>query len=174
MKWYMIITKVKLEHKAKESLEKVIKTAKKESSFGRIVVPEVEEDVIVRGKKQKKVSSLYPGYMLVEMELANDTAFVLKSANHVIGFLGGANPNPISEVEFNKIMEKVTAKDTRVANKPNFAQGEEVTILDGPFKDFKGTVDSVKDEKLKVIVLVTVFGRATPVELGYEQVIKGA
>lgn len=174
MKWYMIITKVKLELKAKESLEKVIKTAKKESSFGRIIVPSVEEDVIVRGKKQKKTSSLYPGYMLVEMDLSNESAFVLKSANHVIGFLGGAKPDPISDVEFNKIMEKVTAKDTRVANRPSFSQGEEVTILDGPFKDFKGTVDTVKDDKMKVVVLVTVFGRATPVELDYEKVIKGA
>lgn len=172
MKWYMILTKVKLEHKAKESLEKTIKTAKVESSFGRVFIPEVEEEVIVRGKKVKKVSSLYPGYMLVEMELNNNTAFVVKSALHVVGFLGGNKPNPISEAEFQKIMEKVTAKDTRVT-KPNFSEGEEVTIMDGPFKDFKGQVDSIKEEKLKVVVLVSVFGRPTPVELDFDKVKKG-
>lgn len=173
LKWFMVSTKAKLEMKAKESIEKAITKDKKENLFGQILVPQIEETVVVKGQKKTKKVARYPNYILVQLDPTNEALNLVKKAQHVNGFVGdGQKPKPLSDSEIKGILDVVNNTATKTTPSMTFHEGEDVKIINGPFKDFEGVVGTIKPEKLKLTVLVTVFGRSTPVELGYEEVVK--
>jgi len=171
LKWYIVHTYSGFENRVKTTLEERIKTAGQEESFGQILVP--TEQVMELKKGQKKTSSrkFFPGYILVQMALNKDTWHTVKDTAKVIGFVGGeVNPTPVSPDEAEKILRQMEEGVSRPKPKYHFEQGDEVTVIDGPFSNFKGVVEEVKPDKEKVRVLITIFGRATPVELDFIQV----
>lgn len=171
LKWYIVHTYSGYENRVKTTLEERIKTAGQEDSFGKILVP--TEQVMELKKGQKKTSSrkFFPGYILIEMALNKDTWHTVKNTAKVIGFVGGeTNPTPVSPEEAEKIIRQMEEGVQRPKPKHQFEEGDEVMVIDGPFSNFKGVVEEVKPDKEKVRVLITIFGRATPVELDFIQV----
>jgi transcriptional antiterminator NusG len=142
--------------------------------FGQILVPTEEVVEIKNGQKKTSERRLYPGYVLVQMIMNDDTWHLVKHTNKVTGFVGGAKnrPAPISEDEVAKILGQMEQGTEKPRHKVEFITGEYVRVKDGPFTDFNGTVEEVNYEKNKVRVSVTIFGRATPVELEFAQVEK--
>ncbi len=152
-------------------MEERIKTAGQESYFGQILVP--TEQVMELKKGQKKTSSrkFFPGYILVQMALNKNTWHTVKNTAKVIGFVGGeTNPTPVSPEEAEQIIRQMEEGIIRPKAKHQFEEGDEVMVIDGPFSNFKGLVEEVKPDKEKVRVLITIFGRSTPVELDFIQV----
>ncbi len=173
LKWYIVHTYSGFENRVKTTLEERIKTTGQEESFGQILVP--TEQVVELKKGQKKTSSrkFFPGYILVQMALNKDTWHTVKNTAKVIGFVGGeTNPTAVSSEEADKIIRQMEEGVNRPKPKYQFEQGDEVMVIDGPFSNFKGTVEEVKPDKEKVRVLITIFGRSTPVELDFVQVSK--
>jgi len=175
MAWYVVHTYSGYEQKARLALEERITSLDKVESFGRILVP--EEQVVERTKtgKTRNVSKrFFPGYMLVEMDLNNETWHVVKDTPRVTGFVGGSNrkPSKVPPQEVARILGQM--KQGAVETKPliTFDKGESIRVVDGPFANFIGVVDEVRPEKAKLRVMVSIFGRATPVELDYMQVEK--
>lgn len=172
LKWFMVKSKSSFEVKAKEAIEGAIKKHKKEAFFGQILVPQTEETTIVKGVKKTKKSALFSSYLLVQMVMNNETQTLVRNATHVAGFVGDSkNPVPLSEKEVTQILDQVNGQK-KVAPTQIFEVGQLVTITDGPFNTFQGKVNDVHPEKSRVSVLVSVFGRETPVELGFNQVSK--
>lgn len=180
-KWYVIHTYSGYEHKAKAALEERIRALKVEDKFGRdsegrfLVLVPVERVVELGKGGQKKTSSrkFFPGYIFVNMELNDETWHVIKNTPKITGFVGHATAPP--EVPESEVME-ITQQMQEGALKPKpkvlFEVGESVKVVDGPFQDFNGTLEEVRPEKGKVRVLISIFGRATPVELDFIQVEK--
>lgn len=171
MKWYIVHTYSGFENRVKVTLEDRIKTTKQEEFFGKILVP--TEQVMELKKGQKKTSSrkFFPGYILVQMVLNKDTWHTVKNTAKVIGFVGGeVNPTAVSPEEANQIIRQMEEGVSRPKPKHQFEQGDEVMVIDGPFSNFRGIVEEVKPDKEKVRVLITIFGRSTPVELDFIQV----
>jgi len=172
MKWYGVHTYSSFENKVRLNLLESIKNEGMESSFEEILIP--CETVIELKKGEKKTSSrkFFPGYILVRMELTDETWHLVKETAKVTGFVGGNTPFPISDEE----VEKITRRMEEGAEKPRpkvlFEVGETVRVIDGPFLNFSGVVEDVKPDKGKLRVTVTIFGRATPVELEFMQVEK--
>jgi transcriptional antiterminator NusG len=158
-------------HKA---LVERIERAALQTSFGRILVPSEEVVEVKGGKKSITERRIFPGYVLVEMDLTDETWHLVKNTNRVTGFLGGAGnrPAPISDLEVDKILSQMEEGVEKPKPKVLFEVGELVRVKDGPFADFNGNVEEVNYEKSKVRVSVTIFGRATPVELDFGQVEK--
>lgn len=174
MRWYVVHAYSQYEKKVKQSLEERIKRAGLEDQFGQILVP-TEEVVEVRdGAKRTTERKFFPGYVLVEMELNDDTWHLVKSVPKVMGFIGGTSdrPTPISEKEAMTILNQVEQSVEAPKPKTLFEPGESVRVLDGPFADFNGVVEEVNYEKSKLRVAVLIFGRSTPVELDFGQVEK--
>jgi transcriptional antiterminator NusG len=145
-----------------------------QSKFGRTLVP-VEEVVEIRnGQKRTTERKFYPGYVLVEMIMDDETWHLIKHTNKVTGFVGGAKnrPAPISEAEVQEIISRMQEGTDKPRHKVEFLVGESVRVKEGPFTDFNGSVEDVNYEKSKVRVSVTIFGRATPVELDFSQIEK--
>jgi len=173
LKWYIVHTYSGFEHKVKKSLEERIKALGQEKFFGQILVP--TEQVVELKKGQKKTSSrkFYPGYILVQMELNDETWHTVKDTAKVTGFVGGGvKPTPIPDEEAEKIIRQMEEGFTRPKPKYQFEEGDEVRVIDGPFSNFQGVVEEVKPDKEKLRVLITIFGRSTPVELDFIQVNK--
>ncbi|HCP47607.1 MAG TPA: transcription termination/antitermination protein NusG [Deltaproteobacteria bacterium] len=175
MAWYVVHTYSGYEQKARLALEERIKSLDKIEFFGRILVP--EEQVVERtktGKTRNVAKRFFPGYMLVEMDLNNETWHVVKDTPRVTGFVGGSNrkPSKVHPREVARILGQM--KQGAVETKPliTFEKGESIRVVDGPFANFIGVVDEVRPEKAKLRVMVSIFGRATPVELDYMQVEK--
>lgn len=171
LKWYIVHTYSGFENRVKTTLEERIKTGGQEEFFGQVLIP--TEQVMELKKGQKKTSSrkFFPGYILVQMALNDDTWHTVKDTAKVIGFVGGEiNPTPVSSDEAEKIIRQMEEGVNRPTPKYHFEEGDEVTVIDGPFSNFKGIVEEVKPDKEKVRVLITIFGRATPVELDFIQV----
>jgi transcription termination/antitermination protein NusG len=171
LKWYIVHTYSGFENRVKINLEERIKTAGQEEYFGKILVP--MENVMELKKGQKKTSSrkFFPGYILVQMIVNKDTWHTVKNTPKVIGFVGGeTNPTAVSEQEASQIIRQMEEGISRPKPKYQFEQGDEVVVIDGPFSNFKGVVEEVKPDKEKVRVLITIFGRSTPVELDFIQV----
>jgi transcriptional antiterminator NusG len=172
MKWYGVHTYSSFENKVRLNLLESIKNEGMESSFEEILIP--CETVVELKKGEKKTSSrkFFPGYILVKMELTDETWHLVKETAKVTGFVGGNTPFPISDEE----VEKITRRMEEGAEKPRpkvlFEVGETVRVVDGPFLNFSGVVEDVKPDKGKLRVTVTIFGRATPVELEFMQVEK--
>lgn len=173
LKWYIVHTYSGFEHKVKKSLEERIKALGQEKYFGQILVP--TEQVVELKKGQKKTSSrnFYPGYILVQMELNDETWHTVKDTAKVTGFVGGGlKPIPIPDEEAQKIIKQMEEGFSKPKPKYQFEEGDEVRVIDGPFSNFQGVVEEVKPDKEKLRVLITIFGRSTPVELDFIQVNK--
>lgn len=172
--WYVVQAYSGFEHHVKRLLEERIRHGKLEDKFGEILVP--TEDVVEMrgGKKRRSERKFFPGYVLVNMELNEETWHLVKSVPKVLGFIGGSSdkPAPISEAEANKIMNRIAAGVEKPQPKTLFEVGEVVRVIDGPFTDFNGVVEEVNYEKSRMRVAVLIFGRSTPVELEFGQVEK--
>ncbi len=172
-KWYVVHTYSGFEEKVMASLKEKIKATGKERYFGEILVPSEKVVDIVKGEKKTSSRKFFPGYILIQMELNDDTWHLVRSIPRVTGFVGGANtPSTISEEEVRKITRQMEEGAVKPKPKVFFDRGENVRVIDGPFTNFTGIVEEVKPEKGKIRVLVSIFGRATPVELDFVQVEK--
>jgi len=155
------------------ALQEKIKSLGKEEFFGQIIVPTEQVVELVKGKKKTSSRKFYPGYIMVQMALTDETWHIVQDTEKVTGFLGGKmKPVPISEEEAQKILTRM--EDGRERPKPKFLfeEGDEVRVIDGPFNNFNGLVEEVKPDKAKLKVLISIFGRSTPVELDFVQVTK--
>jgi transcriptional antiterminator NusG len=172
--WYVVHAYSNYEHKVKSSLEERIKRFGLEEKFGEILVP-TEEVVEMRdGSKLKSERKFFPGYVLVKMEMNDETWHLVKEVPKVLGFIGGSSdkPAPITEKEADAILNRVQEGADQPRPKVLFEPGEVVRVIDGPFNDFNGVVEQVNYEKSKVRVAVQILGRSTPVDLDFGQVEK--
>jgi transcription termination/antitermination protein NusG len=172
MKWYVVHTYSGHENKAKLSLLDRVKQAGMTEKFGDILIPTDTVVELVKGQKRSTTRKFYPGYMFVQMDLDQGTFHLVKNTPKITGFLGGTNPAPVKERDIQNINLQMTEGATRPKPRVSFEDGETVRVIDGPFANFTGVVVEVKPEKQKVRVNVSIFGRATPVELDFAQVEK--
>lgn len=175
MRWYVIQAFSGYEKKVKLSLQEYIDRAGMQDHFGDILVPTEEVVEMKAGQKRTSERKFFPGYVLVNMAMTDESWHLVKSVPRVAGFIGGTEnrPMPISDREANEIIQQVSDSADAPKMKFTFAPGELVRIIDGPFADFNGTVEDANFEKSKLRVSVTIFGRSTPVELDFTQVEKG-
>lgn len=173
-RWYVVHVYSGMEKSVHKALLERIERAALQTSFGRILVPSEEVLEVKGGKKSITERRIFPGYVLVEMDLTDETWHLVKNTNRVTGFLGGSGnrPAPISDREVEKILSQMEEGVEKPKPKVLFEVGEMVRVKEGPFADFNGNVEDVNYEKSKVRVSVTIFGRATPVELDFGQVEK--
>jgi transcriptional antiterminator NusG len=161
------------EAKAKSALEERVRTNKLQDQFSEILIPTENVVEMVKGEKKTTKRKFFPGYILVKMNLNNETWHVVKNTPKISGFVGkGMNPPSITDEEVLKITTQVQEGAHRSKPKVSFEKGESVRVTDGPFSNFNGVVEEVKPEKGKIRVMVSIFGRLTPVELEYVQVEK--
>lgn len=171
--WYIIHTYSGFERKVKESLESRVKAFGMEDKIGQVLIPTETVVEIRGGKKIESARLFYPGYVLVEMEMDDEVWHAVKSTPRVTGFVGtGQTPTPLSDEEVNQILHHATTGAERAKPKLSFERGETVKIVDGPFNTFNGVVEDVNLDRNTLKVMVTIFGRATPVELDFWQVEK--
>jgi len=173
LNWYIVHTYSGFESRVKLTLQEKIKSFGKEEFFGQIIVPTEQVVELVKGKKKTSSRKFYPGYIMVQMVLTDETWHIVQDTDKVTGFLGGnMKPVPISEEEAQRIITRM--EDGRERPKPKFLfdEGDEVRVIDGPFNNFNGMVEEVKPDKAKLKVLISIFGRSTPVELDFVQVSK--
>ncbi|MDD5273449.1 MAG: transcription termination/antitermination protein NusG [Methylovulum sp.] len=175
LRWYVVHAYSNFENKVKQSLEERIKREGLEQYFGKILVPTEEVVEMRMGQQRKSERKFFPGYVLVQMELTDETWHLVKDIPKVLGFIGGVSdrPAPISEKEAMAILSRVEEGVNKPRPKILFEAGEVVRIIDGPFKDFNGAIEEVNYEKSKLKISVLIFGRSTSVELGFAQVEKG-
>jgi transcriptional antiterminator NusG len=172
-KWYIVHVYSGFEHKVKAALEERIATSGHADKFEEVVVPTEEIVELVKGKRKTSSRKFYPGYILVRMEVTDETWHIVNDTAKVTGFLGGRNhPAPLSDAEAEQILNRMEAGKLKPQPKYFFESGDEIRVIDGPFTNFNGTVEEVNPEKGKIKVLVSIFGRATPVELDFVQVTK--
>lgn len=174
LRWYVVHAYSNFENKVKQALEERIKRDGMESYFGKILVPTEEVVEMRMGQQRKSERKFYPGYVLVQMELTDETWHLVKEVPRVLGFIGGVSdrPAPISEKEAQAILNRVEDGVNKPRPKVLFEVGEVLRVVDGPFKDFNGVVEEVNYEKSKLKISVLIFGRSTPVELLFSQVEK--
>jgi transcriptional antiterminator NusG len=174
LRWYVVHAYSGMEKAVERNILERIARSGMESKFGRILVPMEEVVEIKNGQKRTTERKFFPGYVLVEMVMDDDTWHLVKHTNKVTGFVGGAKnrPAPISEAEVMKIVSQMQEGTDKPRHKVEFVVGEYVRVKDGPFTDFNGSVEDVNYEKSKVRVSVTIFGRSTPVELEFSQIEK--
>ena len=173
-RWYIVHTYSNFEKKVMEDIKKQVIQKKLDELFEQVIVPTEEVVEIRRGRKFKTERRFFPGYVLVEMEMADETWHLVKHTSKVTGFVGGAKnrPAPISEAEVMKIVHQMQEGVEKPRPKVEWSVGELVRVKEGPFTDFNGAIEDVNYDKSKVRVSVTIFGRATPVELDFSQVEK--
>ncbi len=173
MNWYVVHAQSGFEMKVKQALEERIRINEMEPYFGEIHVPLETVVELVKGQKKTSNRKFFPGYIIVQMVMNEDTWGLVKDTPKVTGFVGDAlHPDPLTEEEVSKLHSQISEGTSNPKAKMNFEQGEAVKVVDGPFTDFNGTIEEVKPEKGKVKVLISIFGRATPVELDFMQVEK--
>ena len=171
--WYIIHTYSGFERKVKESLESRVKAFGLEDKIGQIMIPTELVQEMRSGKKVESQRLFYPGYVLVEIDMDDQVWHVVKSTPRVTGFVGsGQTPSPLTEEEVNQIVYRATTASEKAKPKLTFERNETVRIVDGPFNNFTGIVDDVNIDRNTLKVMVTIFGRATPVELDFLQVEK--
>ena len=173
-RWYVVHAYSGFEKRVAGAIKERVERFSMQEKFGEILVP-TEEVVEMRGgQKRKSERKFFPGYVLVEMELDEDTWHLVKETPRVIGFIGGKadKPSPISEAEARSILQRVEEGAEKPRPKTIFEPGEMVRVVDGPFNDFNGVVEQVDYDKSRMKVAVLIFGRATPVELDFAQVEK--
>ncbi len=174
LRWYVVHAYSGMEKAVERNILERINRAGMQSKFGRILVPMEEVVEIKNGQKKTTERKFFPGYVLVEMVMDDDTWHLVKHTNKVTGFVGGAKnrPAPISEDEVQKIVSQMQEGTDKPRHKIEFMVGELVRVKEGPFTDFNGSVEEVNYEKSRVRVSVMIFGRSTPVELEFGQVEK--
>ena len=174
MRWYVVHAFSQYEKKVAVALKERIERHSMEDRFGEIIVPTEEVVEMKAGQKRKSERKFFPGYVLVQMELDDETWHLVKETPRVLGFIGGKadKPAPITEKEANAILQRVEAGVDQPKPKTMFEPGEMVRVIDGPFNDFNGVVEDVNYEKSRLNVAVLIFGRSTPVELEFGQVEK--
>ncbi len=174
LSWYVVHSYSGYENQVKRSLEDRIVRGRLDSKFGKIFVPTYEFVEMKDGQKIKSDRKFFPGYVLVEMVMDDDSWHLVKDCPKVMGFIGGTSdrPTPISEREVNVILDRINDGAAKPRPKVLFEVGEVVRVIDGPFADFNGVVEEVNYEKSRLRVAVTIFGRSTPVELEFGQVSK--
>ena len=174
MHWYVVHTYSQFEKSVQRALQERIQREGMQDKFGQILVPVEEVVELKSGQKNISERKFFPGYVLVEMEMTDESWHLVKSTPKVTGFLGGSamKPTPISEKEVQNIMQQMQAGVEKPRPKVLFEVGELVRVKEGPFTDFNGSVEDVNYDKNKIRVAVTIFGRSTPVELDFGQVEK--
>lgn len=174
LRWYVVHAYSGMEKTVERNIAERIAQSGMQAKFGRILVPTEEVVEIKNGQKKTTERKFFPGYVFVEMVMDDDTWHLIKHTNKVTGFIGGGKnrPSPISEAEVQKIVNQMQVGTDKPRHKVEFEVGEFVRVKDGPFTDFNGSVEEVNYEKSKVRVAVTIFGRATPVELEFSQIEK--
>jgi transcriptional antiterminator NusG len=171
LKWYVIHTYSGHENKVKKNLDRTIKNAGLEDRFGRIVVATEDIAEMKDGKRVVSRRKTFPSYVLIEMALDNDTQSLVSGVTGVTRFVGsGQEPVALSETEVNRLLGQIDESKPREPLEVPYKVGEHVKVIDGPFTDFTGVVDEVNGERGKLKVMVSIFGRATPVELDFLQV----
>ena len=171
-KWYGIHTYSGFENKVRLSLLERVKNQGLEEHFGDVLIPSETVVELKKGEKRTSSRKFFPGYILVNMELNDETWHVVKETSKVTGFVGGNNPVAIPDEEVLKITRRMEEGAEKPRPKVLFEVGETVRVIDGPFLNFSGVVEDVKPDKGKLRVMVSIFGRATPVELEFMQVEK--
>lgn len=175
MRWYIVMCQSGFEKRAKLSLLESIERSNVASQFGEILIPAESVVELVKGKKKNTERKFFPGYILLQMVFNQETWHVVKRANRVSGFVGNVNnPPPVSPTEFDRIVKQMVEGAAEARPKFKYKEGDSVKVIDGPFSNFSGTVEEVRPEKNKLRVLVSIFGRATPVELDFIQVKKSS
>ncbi len=171
--WYIVHTYSGFENKVKAALEERIKAAGLDEYFGEILVPTEKIIEVVKGKRKSSSRKFYPGYIIVQMDLNDETWHLVRTTPKVTGLIGSKDrPVPIPEEEVERIKKQMEEGAQKPKPKYSFERGDKVRVEDGPFANFHGVVDEVLVEKGKVRVLVSIFGRATPVELDFTQITK--
>lgn len=175
LRWYVVQAFSGYENKVKHLLQERIELAGLQDSFGEVLVPTEEVVEMRAGQKRKSERKFFPGYVLVEMDMNEETWQVVRNTPRVMGFIGGTSdrPAPISQKEADAILNRMEDGGDKPKPKTLFEAGEMVRVIDGPFADFNGVVESVNYEKSRLQVSVSIFGRSTPVELEFSQVEKG-
>jgi len=174
LQWFVVHAYSNYEHKVKSSLIDRVRRAGLENKFGEILVPTEEVVEMREGQRRKSERKFFPGYVLVQMEMDDETWHLVKEVPKVLGFIGGSSdkPAPITDKEAQAILNRVQEGVDKPRPKILFEPGEVVRVTDGPFNDFSGVVENVNYEKSKVRVAVQILGRSTPVELDFSQVEK--
>lgn len=167
--WYVVQVYAGYEETVKNDLEKQIAKKELQSDFGEILVPSAKMKSFFQAQEATD-EQLFPGYVLIEMEAKPETMQLVNSSLRVLKFLGGKNPIPLSKKEIDRIVSQMKGEVVVAKDKTEFAVGQEVEIQDGPFAGFVGIIDKVDEENEKLTVMVSIFGRMTPVELGFNQV----
>ena len=171
--WYIVQSYSSFEKKVAEAIKDIIKKNSLEEKIDQVLVPTHEITEVKKGKRVQREKKYFPGYVLVKMEMNNDIYHMIKGINKVSGFLGPTgSPAPISEKEVNKILGQIQEGSLDVTGGITYAIGEQVKVCDGPFASFSGLVEEVDEEKSRLKVSVSIFGRPTPVDLEYNQVEK--
>lgn len=175
MQWYVVHAYSGFEKQVLRALQERIELSDLSERFGQVIVPTEEVVEMRAGKKRRSERKFFPGYVLVQMDLDDETWHLVKETPRVMGFIGGKadRPAPISDAEAEAILQQVQAGSEHATPKTMFEPGELVRVVDGPFNDFNGVVEEVNYEKNRLHVAVTIFGRSTPVELDFSQVEKG-
>ncbi len=172
-KWYVVHTYSGYEQKSKKALEDRIKRHKMEHMFGEILVPSEDVVEVKKGTKRTSKRQFFPGYILVNVDLNETTWRIVKETPKITGFVGGSlNPATVSEEEVKRITNQIEEGTLKPKSKVEFEKGENVRVVSGPFNTFTGIVENVNEQKGKLRVLVSIFGRATPIELDFTQVEK--
>lgn len=170
-KWYIVNTQTGCEMTAKSAIEERIRSQKMEKYFGDILIPAENVVELVKGQKQTKSRKFFPGYIFVQMFLNEQTWHLVKNSSKVSGFVGGkVRPPEVPEAEVLRVTQQMAGMMEKPKPKVKFSIGENVMVVDGPFSNFNGTVEEINEDKGKVKVLVSIFGRPTPVELDFIQV----
>lgn len=174
LKWYVVHTYSGYENRAKKSLEERIRQFNMDGLFGDVLIPtENVVELSKNGQKKTTKRKFFPGYMLVQMELSDESWHLVKSTPKITGFVGSATQPPaVPETEVRRLTRQIDEGASKPKPRVQFEEGENVRVVDGPFANFNGVVDAVNADKAKVRVLVSIFGRATPVELEFVQVEK--
>lgn len=171
-KWYIVNVQTSCEAIAKSAIEERIQSQKLEDKFGEVLVPQENVMELVKGQKKTRSRKFFPGYIFVNMEMSDQTWHLVRGSAKVTGFIGGQKPSPVPEAEVERVTKQINEGAESVRPKVSFSVGENVVITDGPFNSFNGSVEEVNEEKGKLKVMVSIFGRPTPVELDFLQVEK--
>lgn len=172
LKWYAVHTYSGHENKARLALLERIRNAEMQERFGEVLIPTESVVEMVRGQRRTMTRKFYPGYMFVQMELDEGSFHLVKNTPKITGFLGGNKPVPVKDDEIAGINRQITEGATKPKPRISFDEGENIRVTEGPFANFTGIVEEVRPEKQKIRVLVSIFGRATPVEVDFGQVEK--
>jgi transcriptional antiterminator NusG len=171
MNWYVVQAYAGFESKAKQALEERVRLNKLSHLFGEVHVPQETVVELVKGQKKTSTRKFFPGYILVQMVMNEESWHLVKETPKISGFVGDpTSPQPMSEEEVQRVFSQVEEGAASPRAKMNFEKGNAVKVVDGPFAEFMGTIDDVKPERGKVTVLISIFGRATPIELDFMQV----